>query len=248
MMAAEPADLSVVIPAFNEASRIEGTLDEVSRYLRDSPWRWEIRVVDDGSTDGTRDVVARAATADARIRLQTELHKGKGGAVSAGLLASNAAHRFLCDADLSMPVAELAKFMPPALGDADVVIGSREAFGARRIDEPWTRHVAGRAFNTLIRTTLLPDIQDTQCGFKMFTAAAVEAIFPHVTVTGWAFDIEVLYIARVRRLRVREVPIEWHYRADSHLRLLRDGPRMIREVLRIRARAGRGEYRQPGAE
>jgi dolichyl-phosphate beta-glucosyltransferase len=245
-MPARP-DLSIVIPAYNEAARIAATLVELSDYLRAQPWTWEIRVVDDGSSDGTCEAVRVFSNRDGRVRLQPEPHRGKGGAVRAGLLAATAEYRFVCDADLSMPVHELARFMPPALGAHEVAIGTREGAGARRINEPWYRHMAGRLFNTLVRWTMVPGIQDTQCGFKMFTAGAVEAIFPHVTVDGWAFDIEVLYIARLRGLRVREIPIEWHYRTDSRLRMWRDGVGMMRELLRIRSRARQGDYERPSA-
>ncbi len=240
-------DLTVVVPAFNEESRLGDTLTQLSGYLVQRPWTWEILVVDDGSTDRTAAVVTDAARLEPRIRLLREPHRGKGGAVRAGLLASTAAHRFICDADLSMPVHEIERFMPPALGDADIAIGSREGAGARRVGEPMIRHLSGRAFNLAVRLLLLPDVQDTQCGFKMFTGAAIEAIFPHVTVTGWAFDLEVLYIARVRGLRVREVPIEWHYRSESRVRMFRDGAGMFLELWRMRRRAGLGGYgRDPG--
>lgn len=235
-------DLSIVIPAFNEAAGIEGTLTELATYLRSRPWSWEIRVVDDGSTDATAERVDAFARTEPRVQLQRERHAGKGAAVRAGLLASAGAYRFLCDADLSMPVRELERFMPPALGDADVAIGSREGAGARRVGEPSLRHLAGRGFNLAVRLLVVPGIDDTQCGFKMFTAAAVEAIFPYVTIEGWAFDIEALYIARLRGLRVREIPIEWHFRPDSRVRLFRDSAGMLEELLRIRARALRGAY------
>lgn len=234
--------LGIIIPAYNEAARIESTLDQLSVYLRTRPWSWEIMVVDDGSEDRTADAVERFGLVEPRVRLQREPHRGKGGAVRAGFLASKAAFRFLCDADLSMPAHEIDRFMPPAI-QADVAIGTREGAGARRIGEPLHRHLAGRAFNTIVRSLLVPGIQDTQCGFKMFTAAAADAIFPYVTVTGWAFDIEVLYLARLRGLRVREVPVEWHFKADSRVRMLRDSVGMVAELLRIRARASRGEYR-----
>ena len=235
-------DLAIVIPAYNEALRIEATLREVSTYLRASAWEWEIRVVDDGSADRTAEIVLSAAREEPRIHLQREPHRGKGGAVTAGLLASRARFRFLCDADLSMPIRELSRFLPPQLADADVAIGTREGVGSRRVGEPWIRHAAGRAFNTIVRKTMVPGVQDTQCGFKMFTGHAAETIFPRVTVQGWAFDIEVLYIARLRGLRIREVPIEWHYRADSRLRMMRDGAGMMKELLQVRARARRGDY------
>lgn len=244
-MADSPVDgqhLSVVIPAFNEESRIGSTLDELEAFLVRQPWRWEIRVVDDGSQDGTGRIVEEHERRQPNIVLQREPHRGKGGAVKAGLLAATARFRFICDADLSMPVAELPRFLPPTLTDFDVAIGSREGVGARRVGEPMIRHVAGRIFNYAVQRLTVRDINDTQCGFKMFTAAAADAIFPRVTVDGWAFDIEVLSIARARGLRIMEVPIEWHYRRASQLNLVRDGVGMFQELLRIRSRNRRGEY------
>lgn len=231
-----------MIPAFNEGAGIAATLEELRTYLASRPWSWEIRVVDDGSTDDTAAIVDAVSRIEPRVALQREPHRGKGAAVRAGFLATSAAHRFLCDADLSMPVRELERFMPPALGDADVAIGSREGAGATRVGEPARRHVAGRAFNAVVGLLAVPGIEDTQCGFKMFTAAATEAIFPSLTVDGWAFDIEVLYVARLRGLRIREVPIEWHFRADSRLRMFPDSLKMLREVFRIRLGASRGAY------
>jgi dolichyl-phosphate beta-glucosyltransferase len=244
-MSAERAaidDVSIVVPAFNEAARIGSTLDDLVAFLSRQAWRWEIRVVDDGSADGTCDVVDAYRREQANIVLQREPHRGKGGAVKAGLQAATAHFRFICDADLSMPVTELPRFLPPALPPFDVAIGSREGIGAKRVGEPLIRHLAGRIFNYAVQRLTVPGINDTQCGFKMFTAGAVEAIFPHVTVDGWAFDIEVLSIARARGLRIVEVPIEWHYRRASQLNLVRDGISMFRELLSIRAKARGGAY------
>ncbi|CAN5639051.1 glycosyltransferase family 2 protein [soil metagenome] len=237
--------LAVVVPAYNEERRLLATIGQLREFLVSREWSWEIRVVDDGSTDGTARVVSSLQSEDPRIVLQREPHRGKGGAVRAGLLAASSQYCFICDADLSMPVHELPRFLPPSLADFDVAIGTREGLGARRVGEPLSRHLAGRAFNTLVRWLMVPGIQDTQCGFKMFTAAAVDAIFPHVTVEGWAFDIEALFIARRRGLRIREVPIEWHYRRESHVRMLRDGAGMFGELLRMRIRARRGKYDLP---
>jgi dolichyl-phosphate beta-glucosyltransferase len=242
-VAAEPLTLTVIIPAYNEQERIGGTVHALVEYLSAGAWTWEIRVVDDGSTDDTARAVTEAGRGRPGVVLQQEPHRGKGGAVKAGMLAAAGALRFMCDADLSMPVEELARFLPPALRDFDIAIGSREGHGARRIGEPLTRHLMGRTFNYVVQQALLPGIEDTQCGFKMFTAAAAEAIFRRVTVTGWAFDIEVLYLARLLGLRVVEVPIEWHYRSESQVSMVRDSVGMLREVLRIRGRARRGDYR-----
>jgi dolichyl-phosphate beta-glucosyltransferase len=238
---ADQTSLSVVIPAFNEARRIVATLEQLSGYLAGQPWDWEIRVVDDGSTDATAAVVADWASAHAGVVLQREPHRGKGGAVKAGLLAARGGYRFICDADLSMPPSELPRFLPPVLQAFDVAIGSREGAGARRVNEPWRRHAVGRIFNLAIRSLVVPGIADTQCGFKMFTADSVRAIFPHVALDGWAFDVEVLCIARTLNLRIVEVPIEWHHRAQSQLSVLRDSWPMLRDLFRIRARTRRGQ-------
>ena len=229
--------LSIVIPAFNEARRIGATLDQLTTFLSGQPWDWEIRVVDDGSGDDTCAIVEAAARLEPRVVLQREPHRGKGGAVKAGLIASTFDFRFLCDADLSMPPAELPRFLPPVLTGYDIAIASREGRGARRVGEPWRRHVVGRLFNYAIRWLVLPGIADTQCGFKMFTAKSVQDVFPHVTLDGWAFDVEVLSIAKTLGLRIVEVPIEWHYRAESRLSLMRDGARMLNDLFKIRARA-----------
>ena len=238
---ASPVYLSIVVPAYNEERRLGASLDELRTYLAVSPWTWEIRVVDDGSADKTATVAADAGRAEPRIVVQREPHRGKGGAVKAGMLAARGDYRFLCDADLSMPVHELPRFLPPQVS-ADVAIGTREGLGARRVGEPLVRHLAGRVFNNLVQGLAVSGIEDTQCGFKMFTAGAAEAIFPRVSVEGWAFDIEVLWIARERGFTIAQVPIEWHYREESHLDLVRDGFGMLRDVLRIRGRARRGAY------
>ena len=241
MQMAGPVFLSIVVPAYNEEGRLGASLEELRSYLAASPWTWEIRVVDDGSADRTTTIADEAGRAEPRIVLQREPHRGKGGAVKAGMLSARGEYRFLCDADLSMPVRELPRFLPPQV-HADVAIGTREGLGARRVGEPILRHLAGRVFNNVVQGLAISGIEDTQCGFKMFTAQAAAAIFPQVSVEGWAFDIEVLWIARKRGFTIAQVPIEWHYREESRLDLVRDGFGMLRDVLRIRARARRGHY------
>jgi len=237
----DPISLSIVIPAFNEGRRIESSLDQLTSFLSGRPWQWEIRVVDDGSPDDTTTKVEAFVRAHPGVVLQREPHRGKGGAVKAGLLAARGEYRFMCDADLSMPPAELERFLPPQLTGFDLAIGSREGLGARRVGEPWRRHVVGRVFNRAIQSLAVPGIADTQCGFKMFTAKSVAAIFPHVTLEGWAFDVEVLCIARAKGLRIVEVPIEWHHRRESQVSVVRDSWRMFRDVLKVRARVRRNE-------
>jgi glycosyltransferase involved in cell wall biosynthesis len=236
----KPATLSVVIPAYNEERRLPDTIRQLTAFLVTQPWDWEIRVVDDGSTDGTASAVEQAAIGDARIVLQREPHRGKGGAVRAGMLGARAQFRFLCDADLSMPAAELPRFLPPVLTGADVAIGSREGAGARRVGEPWRRHITGRVFNWAIQAIAVRGILDTQCGFKMFTAAAADRVFSNVTLEGWAFDVEALAIARALGFRIVDVPIEWHYRPESQVNVTRDAWRMLADVWSVRTRARRG--------
>jgi dolichyl-phosphate beta-glucosyltransferase len=132
--------------------------------------------------------------------------------------------------------------LPPSAPTFDVAIGSREGVTARRVGEPMYRHVLGRVFNRFVQWLALPGIEDSQCGFKMFTRRAVDCIFPLVTIEGWGFDVEVLAIARALRLRIVEIPIEWHYRRESKLSMMRDGLAMARDLLRIRSRLARGLY------
>lgn len=246
MVVDRPVFLSIVIPAYNEARRLPATLREMADYLAATGWSWEIRVVDDGSSDRTAEVMGNFRRDDSRIIVQSEPHRGKGGAVKAGLMAARGAYRVVCDADLSVPISEIARFLPPRLTGVDVAIGTREGQGARRLGEPIRRHLTGRIFNALVRLLLLPGIHDTQCGFKVFTARAAGIIFPLVTIDGWAFDIEALYIARQHGLRFVEVPIEWHYREHSQVKVLRDATAMFVELLRVRRRAAAGAYRPDG--
>lgn len=234
--------LSIVVPAYNEAAQIERTLEQLRAYLTPMAFSWEVRVVDDGSDDATRALVATAATRDPRIVLQAEPHRGKGAAVRAGMLESTSDVRFLCDADLSMPLPELPRFLELVPGHCDIAIGSREGAGARRVGEPGHRHVLGRGFNRLVRGVLLPDLEDTQCGFKLFSGPAADAVFRQLTIDGWAFDIEALLVARRLGLRIREVPIEWHYREHSKVSPIRDAILMARDVARVRLNAARGKY------
>lgn len=237
-----PPALSIVIPAFNESRRIERTLADLRAFLPSLHISWEIRVVDDGSTDDTVRVVEEAGANDGRIVVQREPHRGKGGTVRAGMLAAAGDLRFMCDADLSMPVTELSRFLEAVPGTYDIAIGSREGHGARRVGEPAHRHRMGRIFNRLVAMSAVGGIMDTQCGFKMFSRRAAEQVFPLVTIEGWAFDIEMLVIARRLGLRILELPIEWHYREESRVSLVRDSFRMARDVLKIRGNALRGRY------
>src|SRR5262245_27393303 len=167
MSAAPGVHLSVVIPTYNEASRIGRTLDELRGELPRLSTSWEIRVVDDGSRDETAQIVTAAAAEHEGIVLQREPHRGKGGAVRHGLLAARGDLRFMCDADLSMAGGDIARFLSIVPSRADIAIATREGTGAHRVGEPEHRHLLGRVFNNLVRATVLSDLADTQCGFKM---------------------------------------------------------------------------------
>lgn len=228
--------LSVVIPAFNEAGRITDTLNQVVHYLDSHDFSWEVVVVDDGSTDKTGDLVLEFARDDSRVTLLPVTHKGKGWAVRCGMLHVTGQLRFLCDADLSMPIEHLGRFLPPVQQEYDIAIGSRETTGARRFGEPVIRHLSGRLFNLLVRLIAVRGISDTQCGFKCFGAKAANQLFRIQQLDGFGFDVEVLLVARHLGMRLVEVPIDWHYRQQSKVRLLRDAPAMTWNLLATRWR------------
>jgi dolichyl-phosphate beta-glucosyltransferase len=232
--------LSVVIPAYNEALRLPATLARVKEHLGRLGIAHEIVVVDDGSTDATSEV-ARAAGEGVRV-LRHEPNRGKGYAVRRGMLAATGARRLLTDADLSTPIEELAKLEAALDGGCDVAIGSRAIAGARiEVHQPAYREAMGRLFNRLVRVLLLPGLHDTQCGFKLFSARAAEAAFADAALDGFSFDVEALYLARQRGLRIAEVPVTW--RNDAATRVgLGGGAAAFVDLLRIRLRAWRGAY------
>lgn len=236
--------LSIIVPAYNEEQRLPRTLETLDAFITAQPYSVELLVVENGSSDRTLELAQSAAARYPWLRVLHEEQSGKGLAVKRGMLSARGEYRFICDADLSMPVAEINHFLPPALTGVDVAIGSREAPGAVRYNEPMHRHFIGRAFNLLVKMIVLPGLEDTQCGFKCFRAEIAEAVFPHQTMTGWAFDVEVLFIARRMGFIVQEVPISWYYGRGSRIHVLRDSVRMALDLLRIRWRAMRGVYGQ----
>jgi glycosyltransferase involved in cell wall biosynthesis len=235
--------LSIVIPAYNEADRIVPSLQKIERWLASSPLSTEVVVANDGSTDATADLVRSYAKDHPWVRLETYPHRGKGHAVKQGMLAATGELRFLADADLSMPIELLDGFLPVAAAGTDVVIGSREAPGARRIGEPSSRHINGRLANFIIRVIAGLDIDDTQCGFKLFSAPVAERLFGLQTQDGFGFDIEILFLAHKFGYRMVEHPIDWYYMPQSKVRPIRDNVRTLREALNVRLNDWRGVYR-----
>ena len=237
-----PVFLSIIIPAHNEEKRLPRTLERVFAFLEKQTYTAEVVVVENGSADRTLEIAQSFATQHPQLRILQNDERGKGLAVRRGMLEARGQFRFICDADLSMPIEEIVKFVPPALTDFDVAIGSREAPGAVRYNEPAYRHWGGRAINLIIRLLILPGLQDTQCGFKCFSAEASERLFKLQTLPGWSFDIELLFLARRAGMHIHEIPIHWYFGEDSKVSAVRDALNMIRDIFRIHGNARRGIY------
>lgn len=235
-------ELSVVIPAYNEEQRLARCIAEVGPYLDAFAGTVEVLVVENGSTDRTPRLADELAAKDPRVRAMHLPERGKGLASRQGVLASVGRIVVLCDVDFSMPVEQATRLIRSIADGADIAIASREAPGSQRIGEPLHRHLIGRVFNWLVQRLALPGLNDSQCGFKAFRRPVARDLFEKQTVNGWAFDIEVLYIARRRGYTIREVPITWRYAASSRVVLVRDTIGMLRELLMIRWNAMRGRY------
>jgi glycosyltransferase involved in cell wall biosynthesis len=248
-----PPSLSLVIPAYNEATRIDGTIRAALAFLAAQPYATELIVVDDGSTDATAAIAGPVLTGKPAARLLTIPHGGKAAALRAGIAAACRDQIAFSDADLATPLTYLNELRAAVAGGCDVAIGSREGAGARRVGEPLYRHLMGRVFNLVVRLLLLPAIQDTQCGFKLFRREAATAILgrarlyadpggigpgPRVT----AFDVELLFVARRLGYRICPVPVVWTYGTRSKVHPLRDTWYNSRDVLLVRLNAWRGRY------
>lgn len=242
MESPETPKLSVIIPAFNEARRIEPTLEDAAAHLAARDYGWEILVVDDGSEDETAEVVSGWAREAPNVRLIRIAHFGKGWAVRTGMLESKGAYRFMCDADLSMPIEWLDRFVEMMDEGEEVVIGVREGEGAQRFDEPFHRHLMGRMFNLATRAIGGLPFRDTQCGFKCFSARAAETLFGLQRSKGMGFDVEILQLAKARGFGVAELPIEWHHKSSSRVRMGADTLDMLKDTAAVRIRLALGKY------
>ena len=221
----------IVVPAYNEAARLD--LAAFAGAISAEPGL-EVIFVNDGSTDDTATVVSSFDPALGELRLISVPHGGKGWAVKNGMLRTTGEYRFLCDADLSMPIDHLSRFLPPENSGYDIAIGSREIPGARRLGEPYSRHLMGRVYNRLVRLLAIPRLADTQCGFKCFRGEIAEALFPLQRVHGFAFDVEILFLAMKKGFNIVEVPIDWHHRPQSKVRPFRDSVAMTSDILKVR--------------
>lgn len=244
--------LSLIIPAFNEQSRIDRTLQDAWEYLSAQPYAFELILSDDGSTDSTADIGRAFASGRDSVRVVSINHGGKAAAIRAGMRAARGEIIAFTDADLATPISYLQSFIAAIENGADVVIGSREGTGASRVGEPVYRHLMGRAFNHLVQTVMLPGIDDTQCGFKAFTRFASAEITRRArlyvdqeTITAarvTAFDVELLVIARKLGLKIVEIPVIWTYGAESKVNPIRDTLTNLRDIATIKLNVLRRAY------
>jgi dolichyl-phosphate beta-glucosyltransferase len=241
-------DVSIIIPAYNEEQRLLPTLERLHAHLSARPMSYEIVVVDDGSRDRTREVVAAAAARLPNIVLVRQRpNRGKGAAVRRGMHAARGRIRVMWDADCSTPPEELPRLLAPILaGRAAIAIGSRYAQGARTVKQPRYRVLWSRLCNKVIQRWLVPRVLDTQCGFKAFTSDAALNLFGSATIDGWAFDLEILALARRRGIAIEEVGVEWKDDERSRVNPFTDFWKVIREALTIRRNLRLGVYGTTG--
>ncbi|HOF39742.1 MAG TPA: glycosyltransferase family 2 protein [Candidatus Hydrogenedentes bacterium] len=233
--------LSFIIPAYNESRRIGDTLVKAHDYFSRQNYDWEMIVVDDGSSDGTAGFVRRSFPG-VRVIDYTP-NQGKGHAVRAGMLAARGEYRFFSDADGSTPVEEIEKLRARFSDGADVVIGSRTLPDADvQVRQAWHRQTMGRVFNVFVQLLAVKGFPDTQCGFKGFSRAAAADIFPRMTIKGFGFDAEVLFIARKHGFRIDQVGVVWLNSPASSVHAVSDSARMLRDLVRIRLRDLRRLY------
>jgi glycosyltransferase involved in cell wall biosynthesis len=238
-----PPKVSIVVPAFNEASRIGETIRRIESFLKGMPWTAEVIVVDDGSRDDTYNTVSALKFPGLRV-LRNPTNRGKGFAVKTGVLASTGEYVLFSDADLSAPIEELEKLLSAAEKQgADVVIGSR-AVDRSYIEKHQSRgrEIGGMIFNVMVRSILGLKISDTQCGFKLFRRSKIGPVFERMTVPGFGFDPEILFLASRARLKILEVPVRWSHAEGSKIRFMRDSVRMFSDLIRIRWNQFTGRY------
>ena len=234
-------EISIVIPAYNEAHRLPGTLDRIERYLRETGVPAEVIVSDDGSRDDTAEVVRRRAAAWPQLRLVSAVrNSGKGAAVQLGMADARGRFRVFSDADLSVPIDDLEKLLKALRNGAGVAIASRALRASEvQVHQPWYRETMGKTFNKLVRIFVLGGVKDTQCGFKAFSAEVAERVFPALQTRGFGFDVEVLYRARRAGYKIVEVPTRWINSPQSRVHPIRDSFAMFVELLAIPDRVRR---------
>jgi glycosyltransferase involved in cell wall biosynthesis len=235
--------LSIVVPAFNEASRIHESIRKIEAFVRESAFSAELIVVDDGSTDNTVAVIEEAADKDLRL-IQNDCNRGKGYTVRKGVLAATGTYVLFTDADLSAPIEQATKLLDIAMKEAaDIVIGSR-AVDRTYIEKHQSRfrELGGIFFNRIVRLVLGIPLHDTQCGFKLFRRRSTRRIFEQQTIAGFGFDPELLFVAKRSGLKICETPVRWSHAEGSKVNFVRDAIRMFSDLVRIRWNAMLGRY------
>jgi dolichyl-phosphate beta-glucosyltransferase len=227
--------LSIVLPAYNEEERLGVSLPVILDYVSARNWSFEILVVDDGSSDGTSDIAVLSLDGIPHRILRHEPNRGKGFSVKRGMLEAAGRYVLFSDSDLSTPIEEVERLIQAIDAGADLAIGSR-ALADSRIEkhQPWRREVLGKLFNRFLQMLVMRGLHDTQCGFKCFRNEVVQPVFSKQTLDGWAFDVEVLYIARRLGYRIAEVPVRWINSEVTKVNALSDGMKMIWDALRVR--------------
>jgi dolichyl-phosphate beta-glucosyltransferase len=236
--------LSIVIPAYNEESRLRKTLPEFLTFSADLKRPIELVFVDDGSLDSTFEVIQKAIKGLKNARLiKFPVNRGKGAAIREGMLSARGNFVIFADADNSTPIWQAEKLLEAA-DERTVVIGSRYVSGSQiKIKQPFYRVVGSRFLNLIIRIILLPDIKDTQCGFKLFPQRAVAEIFPKLRLTRFSFDLEVLALTKAFGYRIKEIPIEWEDSPHSTVDPVKDGLKILRDAIRVKIHLMRGDYK-----
>jgi glycosyltransferase involved in cell wall biosynthesis len=245
MSSAGPS-LSIIIPAYNEQTRLPATLQRIIEYMRSTGWStWEILVVDDGSTDGTAEVAEAAHEVNACVRvLRNPGNRGKGYAVRNGMLHSDLDWRLLTDADLSSPIEELEKLWNAVKdGNAEVAIGSRALDRSLiGVHQPGFRETAGKLFNAVMQIFIGLHIRDTQCGFKLFRSDVAQAVFERQQIERFGFDVEALFVAQRLGYRIAEIPVRWNHVEGSKVGML-NGAQSFLDLAKIRWSQLAGKYR-----
>lgn len=227
-------ELSVVVPCFNEAPRLPASLRTAGSYLQGRV-TFELILVDDGSSDGTQNLIEEAAAAHEYVHGVTlPVNRGKGRALAEGIARSRGDLVLISDADFSTPIEELPRLEQAIAAGADIAIGSRAKRGAREVDQPLHRRLMGKGFNLFVQGILLPGIWDTQCGFKLFRGDVARELFEQLSTDGFAYDVEVLLLARRSGYRIKEVPVRWINSTSTSVHAVRHSREMLRDVLRIR--------------
>ena len=243
-----PAQISIIIPAFDEQNWIELTLNSLNEYLKKEYRTWEIIVIDDGSNDNTRDICERLVAENQNMTyLRNERNFGKGYSVRRGMLTANGAMRYFMDADMPFELDIIQTMQEALTSECEVVIGARDLPGSTLIGVPFIRFLAGQVFSLLVGLFAVKGISDTQCGLKGFHASAAEAIFSRARVNDFGMDVEVLFIAQHLGYEIKRIPVRMTgFRGDSRVHLFKDSLNMFFELLLVRWNALRGVYRLKG--